>query len=641
MQLQEAPPQAEHLGQHEPKFIDHMGKVAISHISPDESVLPEVARTKTELVGVAEYQQPHHDIVVEAPDKKAEIIHGVGNAIRSTIHQGMHGETQLHFEDIEWSKVATSLVHQASKIEGDHSEQFNLLRAALVSTEGITEPSERLDFVDTVFATGMARQLYIAGIENDIAIVPDANVVRRADRSTAGVNFVYLKQLAMPFGTHPQAARRYIDVLKSTDVLDKAPKKRLLQKQFAQQFAAGESLDDEQQIAAVEASLHGPKVSGDLLHMHKLERFALQEYFIRKQAEALTPDSDFANSPLATTLRVDPPEVSNAIQMNLHDLVAIPDAVIDPSAVGMLTNDERDRLRRKTFQPIEDLADQTRTTIKRLSEPIINRFTPLETKFGEIGPESKEQLAGRRFRTIIAETKDHREIANFINFANQGRATEFEDATEIWSVAEDGAGTPDFAPDIMQVIIAEARNMASQGDKPTPEELHKVTQDNRRILLGMASSHLEDLIMGDGVILNPYTDLEDVLQNKPQAGSAHLSRGEDGKLQLMSDVTAAGQRDQLDSYMSSALGCPALRVTIDGASEQPPDKKVAYGSKNLVDHTLAIMFNEAYNRGLFDLDNYDPAGLTAALVKRNDDIRAAAIQRLDEALDPPNLSDKA
>lgn len=603
----ETPIAPEHLGQHEAEFQRKMGDLALLDTSlalMQDPNLPHLdyyhndPRMKQPhkmiksnvLVTVPEYVQPHHYEAMDGSNERAEVLQTMSGAIRSTLRKGV--ENGEHTDGIDWAAAAEQLLERAATKPEERSAKKPdpVLLSALACALFAEDRDVRISFLEETYDSGLAKSMHDACRATGLSIITNVEDNK--------VMFQHLRDLADSFHIQPVVAKKYIGLLKKDSGRVVSKQRRVLQAKLAHDYAEG-TVNDEDIDLAEQASVHGRKVSERLLDAHKIERFALQAYFIGKQMEALFPDGDFSHSPLANLLVQRRQDFSGGI-------VTKKDVILASEAKEKLSDDKANH----PYAPLQaaiNLTYQARLAIEELSQPVIASFKVPDAS-DQAPALTAEQRANMRFKQLRQYHRQGKELVRFINF-DRDTADLSDDSTypnDIWSTSERGAGATDFAENIICAVVIEALRLQSEGDLPSAEELRDLVQNNRDLLLTAAGSHDTDLGQLSDKLFVESNRVRGV--SSLSSGGFHLSRDENGKLRLQTDVPIGSLKDQLDEYVGARLGCPALRVTSESAKDLSAIEKALFGSKNFIDHLLAAIINEAYERGVFELNNYQTQG---------------------------------
>jgi hypothetical protein len=598
------------LGPHQAEYEAKMGDLALIELAPRAGGLKDWGRDpdqpklsftevgvnpsfpplgqETKLKALPGHVQPHHSEALDPTDEKALVLNAVVGTIKDSVKNGI--EQEKHGGQIDWNFVANDLVDQAVEIKDQKfSPELNQrLIGAVVCSQFTPEEADRFAFLKRIYKEGLEQEAYAACSTSGLVTVTST-----VDNGN-GVSFRRVEDLGRAFGADRDVAFKYFESREATSPTEKKEGRRVLQKRLAEQYETG-AADPATIEQAVDASTHGPKISAEVLDTHKVERFALQQYFIGKQMRQLFPDGDYANSPFAQALASKRNEVS--------------DNTLSSDEVEKLIKLGRDRGVEKLplsdkveaealeilFADLSNLSTQASADIEELSQPVIQEFTLPETiRPGEVL--SRPQLANQRFMKLAEKAQDSRYIAGFISFEKLSRHmfAPIDQSMEIWTVSEDGAAAPRIAEDILYSIITEGLKLKHAGQKVDEDELFMLAQQNRGVLMSIAGSHLADLVTVDSNYFVKHSKISDI-GSADAPSSFRLFRDETDALRLESTPPLSEIKGALEEYIGATMGCPALRITSDDAKEL--SDKLMYGSKNMIDHVLATIINEAHARG--------------------------------------------
>lgn len=506
-------------------------------------------------------------------------------AAANTDQSGIEGQLK-----IAWSEVANNLLELGKRAEHE-PQRDNLLVSAVVASQFAEDDSDRVSFLRTVYQNGDNEAVADACARSPIVLV------HQEDKWDETGQLYPLERVAHAFRADPKVVERYVDILDDDAKMKTAtdqpqagpPSAKAMQKRMIAEIEDTE-VKAETQMLAQQASVRGESVGGSVRDPHKIERFALQQMFIKQQMKALLgareQEGDLAKSPFAL------------------ELVKMRGVTLNTLLQGELTN-----VATSNGNLVADLLKlelDVTVAMRNLSRPLIQSF---ETdRLPEEGYDglTKNQMATVRFRAVQAEMAQHAAIGQYVNLESFIERRTDESASvlvedlEVWTLSEDGAATPGMASVVISTVVE-----AAKAQSATPEEIWAVLQSNRRPVLAIATHHLEG----------------NRLTNAVEEGSIKLERDDDGKLTLKTSWRPSS-KDASDVYSAVALGCPALREIHESRSNLTAAEKLSHGSANYIDHILAAITNEAYERGLLDLARYDHIAETPPLPAPRPDFNA-------------------
>jgi hypothetical protein len=150
---------------------------------------------------------------------------------------------------------------------------------------------------------------------------------------------------------------------------------------------------------------------------------------------------------------------------------------------------------------------------------------------------------------------------------------------EVWTSSAQGGALPRTVREILMNIRFGVRNNPRLGPV-SAKELLILAHDQRRDALGLAARTLSDL---------PESMVDE---------RAMVIRNAQGKL-MLEKKQASPEKGEHMWYSAQRLGCPALRETHSAQGALRPEERMLLGYANYVDHLLAIVLTEAYERGIF------------------------------------------
>lgn len=483
---------------------------------------------------------------------------------------------------LNWADISTNLLGLADNSE--HAPQRDtLLVSAVVASQFDPEQSTRINFLRTVYEQGSQQAVAAACHRSHIILIHNDNLYSQRE------TMVPVQRLGRAFEAEPKVVIDYLHTLESGQAAKTADQPPSISVKTAQialnvELQNGQASPDLQSQAKF-ASIGGNKVNGVILDVHKIERFALQQMFIHEQMQALIGDreaeGDLAQSPLARVLA--------AKRQNVGSIITESDTTASLVAESPTESDLE--------MALHEFQSDIIQAITELSQPVIAKFTTEHTIHDTYSDLSNEQKATLRFRHIIDDMNKHKAVSQFIDidgFVDRRQfgsmATNIRPDAEIWSSSMDGAALPDMAMGaIHQVLSAKLEAEAADKDEGvqleiSPSEVLNVLQSHRRQLIAIATHNIEGIappdVLGDG--------------------SVSFNRSEDGELMVDIDWPTP-LKDDMDMYSAVTLGCPALRETHLSRADMSKAEKLAYGSSNYIDHMMAAIYNEAYQRGLLNV----------------------------------------
>lgn len=452
-----------------------------------------------------------------------------------------------------WLAVASSLLAEAEKMQRDCAIRRSYLTGAVLSAYFSETAEETAAFVEAV---------YKAGLHEKVAIACDQSPLEINSRSGKHPNGA-VKDWARIFRLDPEHIQVYLDHQKGIKPsLDGQPSPKKIKSFFLQEVRSGALPDTSLQLQGVKASVGDENVGGPILDMRKAERFALQQDYIEHQVKAVLGE-DVKNAPLAAYLR-----------------------------------SMRDRPQQRRTDALAPHRTPTNADIRKLVEDTVIAFRELSVKTTEqfslwgkeLHPEAMtpEQLAALRYREIAAELETYEVLARYIDndkYLAQNSQPGIETSaapsnSEIFSVSEPGAAIPDVAE---RVLVAAREVMRQSPRYPliTPEGVRDALQRKRSQVIRMALTGMAEFS-------------ETTFESK--SGEVTIDHKNKLDLKLGLRIPAKGA---LGQAAATILDCPAAHVSHPDRGKFTAAEKAQFGSTNFIDHVMAILITEAYERGIF------------------------------------------
>lgn len=525
-----------------------------------------------------------------ASEEKRDVMIAVRNVV------GLHGLGSIsHTREgeepaIRWAVAADSLL-EGSRSVVDEKDKHAQLVGAVMAVQFAENDQDRIEFVRKVYDQGIEKDMADACRSSDILLLTDGPGFSWGSGESDVFVSHPVRHYARVFEmTDPKRVANYLHYLEDRRVGDEnrdLPSAKRLHKELS----ARDPLDPETEATreqAEQVAVDSEQVNGALIDAYKIERFALQSVFIRDQAQALFGSDlqDLTNSPFARKLAelrtredgvVDPEELKNY-------------AVFDHTSPSRLASPE-ERIALASGR----LEAQVTGVFEELSGPVVGKYSLEGVDLSSPDKLTEAQRAAWRFRIVMEQLRQHNAVSQFVNFEAfatqrpQEIVADFEDDREIWTSSQDGAAVPPSINNaIQEVMLGALRAVRAGQTPPTPAELRDLMQRDRRRLLRVAAHNIAEIsAVSDGA---SYTDVE-------------LQRTDQGELQMTAKGHVA-QKDSLDVYAAITLGCPALHIVHPSRQLLSAEQRLAHGSSNYIDHALAAVINEAYERGLLNLSIY-------------------------------------
>ena len=345
----------------------------------------------------------------------------------------------------------------------------------------------------------------------------------------------------------------YIAAITDTSPRPELRGKIRLQNLFATTPPDDPSLNAERPKAR-QVSISGESVRGLAIDPLKIERFGLQQRFIREQQVVLLGDAvAVEETPFAIRLR----ELGEA-------------RLAQTSGAA---------------QDGRGFAADISQAFDEASELLVDRYsTDREPNEGYDGL-TEEQKFALRYKEVAKITQDLRVLGSYISpreYDDDASAAMIAESISknIWGVSKGGAGLPLVIPGLLHYI----QGLAIQDFDihPTIVELEQIALERRNEIAAIALQQTSDFV----------ASLPGHFPQSLRASS--LSRNDNDELELRGSVKPryAGVREY---YPAIDLGCPVLR------ERRAPVSIIANQSKpvHFIDNLIAVSIHEASRRGLF------------------------------------------
>lgn len=447
--------------------------------------------------------------------------------------------------DGSWLELSNRLVARASYEK--EAQYKNSYIAGAVLLAYYAPAQEAAAFIEQVYKTGMQEEVAAACAKSNIIGI---------EEGACGVGATFsLRMLECMFTLDPAHVQVYLDHQKDI-APDQAnlPSAKRAQNMMHEAIEKTGAVEPGLQLLGVQASVAGENVGGPILDMRKAERFAFHKYFIKRQMEALLGD-DITDTPFAKKLQ----------QLRKEP-------VISTDAYGSKLRPELSKFKR-------DLQE----VFQQLTGPLVSQFSlpkPGETP-------THEQAIAQRFRDITQELHAYELLGRFID----GNAYDMQkdmsgielsaNATdELSTTAATGAALPEM---LFDWLLAAQQAVQASPDRAriTPELLQNTMMSQRSLLIHAAMTGIAEFSMHRFERLRRSAIINNEGYLELKTGSRLPVKG------------ALGQA------AAAIIDCPAAHVIHRSRKNFSQAEKQQYGSKNFIDHLLAIALNEAAERGIF------------------------------------------
>lgn len=446
-----------------------------------------------------------------------------------------------------WLDVSNQLLSRADQEE--KTAYKNSYIAAAVLSAYYAPAEETAAFVEQVYKTGMQADVAAAcEVSNIVGI-------KEGQRGQVVTTFT-LRVMAPIFTLDPAHAQVYLDHQKgiTPDQAD-LPSAKRAQNMMHEAIEKTGVVDPALQLLGVQASVAGENVGGPILDPRKAERYAFHKYFLERQMKRILGE-DVTATPFAAILR-----------QKREEPVSLTDAY-----GSKLSNPELSKFK-------SDL----RATFQQLTEPLVAQFSL--PKPGE--KPTHEQAIAQRFRKLTQELHAYELLGKFIDTGAydmqeslSGIEISAHKTQELSTIAATGAALPEL---LFKWLLSAQNAVQSSFDhaRITPELLQNNMVPRRGLLIRAAMTGIAEFssqrfeMPSQSAIINDAGDLE---------------------LKTGFKLPAKGALGQATAVI---VDCPAAHTIHPSRKNLTSAEKQQYGSKNFIDHLLAIALNEAVARGIF------------------------------------------
>ncbi len=486
---------------------------------------------------------------------------------------------------IDWRGTSLDLLDGFNKVD-DPAEREHRLVAAVIAAQFAENDADRIDFLRAVYERGLQAEVAASCRNSNLAIVVDAPQAVWGVGAHDYYQVDNVSHFAAAFEGDQAIVELYTRQLTATPAGRTPRSHRRIAKELVAEEHVGEQAE-QLRAEAQDASQHAEKVTSVVTDPLKLERFALQMLLIRDQTPYLfgSTKEELADSPLSQKLR----ELRNTKRI-------VYEPGTEPSA-NVLTPDEQ------LEQDVAKLVADIQKAYTELSKPVLEQYSLDGVDSSDPALMTREQRRAARFREVTRQMSQGQGVSRFINMQEFVERSDIEQAavaemSDIGEISSDGAGLVTNMESMLPIIVKAATAYARKEGvvPPTPEELYAAVNAHRSVPLYIASHNISELASA--------------------SDERHISdkvtfKRIDGKLQmkLLSNIPKKGS---LDVYAAATLGCPALNINHNDRAALDMAQRMALGSANVVDHGIAAVYKEAYERGIFDISKYGGASAPLA-----------------------------
>jgi len=232
------------------------------------------------------------------------------------------------------------------------------------------------------------------------------------------------------------------------------------------------------------------------------------------------------------------------------------------------------------------LREDIENAFRELTKPLAAAYSLEGVDLARPETLTDAQANALRFRRVIQEVESYETLAKFIDAqayhrqnsqagieitANPGRT--------ICEIAQVGAAVPEQVYDTLVAV----------------RDAIKKSPDKGKIFAEAVKTHLQQRERG----LQLRAALNGIAEFNNAAFDEHKARArvdDEGGLELHSGFRIP-PKHSLGQAAATILDCPAAHVQHKARQTLSPAEKLEHGGANYIDHILAIVFNEAYERG--------------------------------------------
>lgn len=499
------------------------------------------------------------------------------------------GETVNHpvGEEIDWMSAADRLLDKAREMP-DGPDRDNVLVGSVLSSQFAPSMVDRAKYLKNSYSENMQADLAKACERSDVVMLLE-NDMEITDEFVIGTYRLHgIKEFASVFSANEDDVNIYVDnVVALADHEEKTrrreglPTVKRMQKNILADQEDNTESSAENREQAVTVSMSGEKVTGSILDLHKIERFALQEIYIKRQMADVFDGMETGLSSFDKMIKREGDRKDRAIALDDFDCNS---PTIETA------------LRKQLTKLNVDVSE----SFMLLSERASKEFSLDGVDLTDRAQLTRSQQVALRYQEVRDIIDGHMEAAKFIDPHTYSKRQADEVVSgfiekgavrTIDGLSVDGGAAPDTCVDIIKNIMRDVINDPALEATVTPEELRDFAHANRRRLLMFATGHISEFL---------EVDLDNALRLTSEGEKPKIIRDENGKLQFKNDLLPLA-KESLDVYSAVILGCPVLRLQHPNRALLTVQEKAALGSSNYIDHTLASMINAAYDRGIFSV----------------------------------------
>jgi hypothetical protein len=498
---------------------------------------------------------------------------------------------------IDWRVAAESLLHEAKKVDAEDEKHARLVGAVMAAQFTDTK-EDRIDFLRQVYDNGLEREMAEACNSSDLVVVVDTPGAKwgAGDHEHFVVHPVRHYARAFEVGDYNRLTNYLEHLPKGAvegDGSEDLPTVKGLQTKLTNLDASDPEAEKVREQAELKA-VSGEKVGGSLIDMYKIERFALQNKFLKAQFKALFGESkaELIRSPFAR---------------RLAELRSEPTAFVTANEMaGKAEEWTKATVDTRIETAMNRITDHVDRAFRDLSVPVVAEYGLDGLDLSDPSQLTEPQRAALRFREVVKQLRQHNAITQFVDYEDftEKQNVEFvaslDDSQEIWTSSQDGAAIPLVTGDSMLAVMKGVIAAEQKGaPRARPDKILEMLQGDRRRLLGFATHNIREFSkVSNGELFEALT-----VERIDKVIEEHGQQVPDYDL-VMRGIVNIDPKDSFEVYASITMGCPALREIHGDRKLLDVQERIAHGSSNYIDHVMAAVYNEAYARGAFNVDAY-------------------------------------
>lgn len=466
---------------------------------------------------------------------------------------------------VNWFGLGTALLDRAGELSGNSGFEArrSILASAATAALMSESPDDRITFLEQTAERRLLRPMVSALNHSDVSVILPGcrNKDLRGGHGRDDRSIQRLRSFGEAFTVAPADIARYRQFVER-DLGELVDAQTAMREANDSPMTADGVLRGEHGEVLEDSSVAPAYVDKYRVDPTKAERFALEEMFVQDQMDELFPDGD-----------------TSSFRQQLAERVRR----LDPSVRA--TEDAEAQLLR--------LFADTRVVIQNMSEPVVERYTIARPSAPPADTWKREELAAWRYRQIHGKAIAYDNLAKFVDPTILGKSSNFTD--DIYDISETGGALPGITTEaVYNVLQLASEYQNATGDRVSSGELRDLAQANRRQLMKLAAiniDHFTASVMSENIggALEPSSKRPAALDD------AAIVRKPNGKLDLSGRLF---KTEVASSQAGARLACVALRVNVEGGPE-PAGIGAQNNKINSIELLAKLIFNEAYNRGIF------------------------------------------